>query len=523
MHLSSEQRLARFVKAGHDRYLCGGLKGLEKESLRVSPDGWIARTPHPAALGSALTNPCITTDFSEALLEFITPPSANVTETVRCLHDIHRFVYSKLDDELLWATSMPCRVGDDDSIPIADYGTSNVGTMKRVYRQGLRHRYGSLMQTIAGIHFNYSFPEMFWSGWKETEGDGRPLTDVMADGYFRLIRNFQRFGWLIPYLFGTSPAVCKSFLGGRTVEGFNEFDNGTWYQPYATSLRMSDIGYKNKSQSALNVSYETLEAFVETLTRAIETSLPEYEAIGVVNDGRYIQLNTNLLQIENEYYSFVRPKQIAESGEKPTLALKRRGVRYVEIRALDVGAFEPAGVNEEQLRFLEAFLGFCLFQDNTPLGAEEREQIELNQQQVACCGRDPTLELVLGDDARPVGEWVRALCEATRPYCELLDAPESDSPYTRALERQLEVAREPELMPSARLLAEMRSSKESFFDYAMRKSVEHEEYFQALPLPDTDQRDMEALANGSLTKQQQIEAGDEVSFEQYLAHYFAQR
>ena len=514
--------MARFLNAGNDRFLRGGLKGLEKESLRVTSDGWIAQTPHPSALGSALTNPCITTDFSEALLEFITPPSADVKDTMRCLHDIHRFVYSKLDDELLWATSMPCRVGDDDSIPIANYGSSNVGTMKRVYRQGLRHRYGSVMQTIAGIHFNYSFSESFWPAWQENEGDKRPLEVVTASGYFRLIRNFQRFGWLIPYLFGTSPAVCKSFLGGRTNEGFDEFDNGTWFQPYATSLRMSDIGYKNKSQSAFNVSYNDLPSYVETLSKAIDSSFPEYEALGIKKNGEYIQLNTNLLQIENEYYSFVRPKQIADSGEKPTLALKRRGVRYVEIRALDVGAFDPTGVNEAQLRFLEAFLGFCLFQDDTPLSAGEQEQIEVNQQGVACCGRDPALELTLGDEVKPVREWVSKLCDAMRPFCELLDAPEPDSPYTQALEQQLEVAREPELMPSARLLAEMRSSRESFFDYAMHKSLEHEEYFQAIPLSEAENRDMETLAARSLIEQQQVEAGDEVSFEQYLERYFAQ-
>ena len=520
---SSEQRLARFVNAGFGRSLCGGLKGLEKESLRVTSEGWISQSPHPVGLGSALTNPCITTDFSEALLEFITPPAPDIKATMRCLHDIHRFVYSKLDDELLWATSMPCRVGDDDSIPIADYGRSNVGTMKRVYRKGLRHRYGSVMQTIAGIHFNYSFPHTFWEAWQEMEGDNRPANVVASDGYFRLIRNFQRFGWLIPFLFGTSPAICKSFLAGRVVEGFDELDDGTWFQPYATSLRMSDIGYKNKSQSSMNVSYTDLASYVQTLTRAIETKYPEYEAMGVQTDGDYRQLNANLLQIENEYYSFVRPKQVAESGEKPTLALKRRGVRYVEIRALDVGAFDPTGVNEGQLRFLEAFLAFCLFQEDLPQSTIERELIEINQQKVACCGRDPALKLTLDGVDKPVREWANILCEAVRPYCELLDASETDSPYTQAMEVQLEVSREPDLMPSTRLLEEMRFSRESFFEYAMRKSTEHEEYFQALPLPENEQREMEASAQRSLIEQKQIEAGDEVSFTQYLEQYFAQR
>ena len=418
---------------------------------------------------------------------------------------------------------MPCRVGDDDSIPIANYGRSNVGTMKRVYRKGLKYRYGSLMQTIAGIHFNYSFPERFWEAWREVQEDPRPLQAVASDGYFRLIRNFQRFGWLIPYLFGSSPAICKSFLVGRDTREFEELDNGTWFQPYATSLRMSDIGYKNKSQSSMNVSYANLADYVRTLTRAIETKDAEYEAIGIHREGEYLQLNANLLQIENEYYSFVRPKQVAESGEKPTLALKRRGVRYVEIRALDVGAFDPIGVNENQLRFLEAFLAFCVFQDDYPQDTIERELIEINQQKVACCGRDPALKLTLGGVEKPVREWAHLLCESVQPYCELLDAAEKESPYTQALEEQIRVALDSDLMPSSRLLHEMALSKESFFEYAMRKSTEHEEYFQSIPLPEDKQREMESRAKLSLIEQKQIEDKDEIGFSQYLEQYFAQR
>ncbi len=521
MYASSEQRLTRFINAGYSSLLPGGLKGLEKESLRVSPDGWIARTPHPGALGSALTHPYITTDYSEALLEFVTPPFVNVHDTMEFLDRIHRFVYSKLDDEMLWATSMPCRVGDDASIPIGRYGTSNVGTMKHVYRRGLSHRYGSVMQTIAGIHFNYSFPEPFWAAWRDIESDRRPRHELISDGYFRLVRNFQRFGWLVPYLFGASPAICKSFLAGREGE-FEEFDSGTWYQSFATSLRLSDIGYKNKNQAALRISLNHLDDYVESLTRAIATPFPAYEAIGVRENGEYRQLSPNFLQIENEYYSFIRPKQIAQSGEKPTLALKRRGVRYVEVRALDVGAFDPTGVNEEQLRFIEAFLGFCMFQDSPPVSDEEQRLIEHNQSKVACCGRDPHLSITINGESRPVAEWATLFCQAMRGYCELLDSGNPDVPYVRGLERQLEVAANPALMPSSRVLAEMRARDESFFEFALRKSLEHKQFFEQPPLAPDVVSEFEALAAKSLEEQAQIEARDELSFGQYLERYFAQ-
>ncbi len=521
MYASAEQRLGRFVDSGHANLLSGGLKGLEKESLRVSTDGWIANSPHPAALGSALTNPYITTDFSEALIELITPPFADVAETIEFLERIHKFVYAHLGDELLWVTSMPCRVGGDDSIPIADYGTSNVGTMKRVYREGLKNRYGSLMQTISGIHYNYSFPDAFWSAWREVEQDWRSREEMVSDGYFRLVRNFQRFGWLIPYLFGASPAICKSFVGADAV-GFSELDGGTWYRPHATSLRMSDIGYRNKNQAALRISYNHLDDYIESLSRAIATPFPEYTDIGLKRDGRYLQLTDNFLQIENEYYSFIRPKQVAQSGEKPTLALKRRGVQYVEIRALDVGVFDAVGVNASQLRFLEAFLSFCLFQDSPPVSASEQRTIELNQTLVADRGRDPALSITLRGERRPVRDWVRDLCDVLVGYCELLDYGEQGTPYADALHLQQEIAHNPEQIPSACVLDELVRERESFFDFALRKSNEYRAKFQAEPLEGVALREFEALATKSLQDQEAIEVADDVDFDAYLEHYFSQ-
>ena len=136
--------------------LAGGSIGIEKECLRVDKNGKLSQQPHPASLGSALTNPYITTDFSEALLELITPPEPGVSAALECLQKIHQFVYSQLEDESLWNASMPCVVAGEDGIPIAQYGSSNSGMMKTVYRRGLGHRYGKMMQAIAGVHFNYS-------------------------------------------------------------------------------------------------------------------------------------------------------------------------------------------------------------------------------------------------------------------------------------------------------------------------------------------------------------------------------
>lgn len=517
----SDDRLNQLLASGQARLLAGGLKGIEKESLRVSEDGSIARTPHPRALGSALTHPYITTDYSEALLELITPPYSDTREMLASLCAIHQFVYANIGDELLWATSMPCRVGDDESVPIAQYGSSNVATMKHVYRRGLGYRYGRTMQTISGIHFNYSLPQTFWPAWQDVQGDRGDLQHFVSDCYFGLVRNFQRFGWLIPYLFGASPAICRSFMGDRE-HTLQSFSDGTLFLPYATSLRMSDIGYKNDTQANLHISYDTLDDYVGGLTGAIETSYPRYEEIGTLVDGEYRQLNTNMLQIENEYYSFVRPKQVAHSGEKPTLALKRRGVEYIEVRALDVDAYQAVGVGDSELRFLEAFLVFCLMQPSPPVDASERGQVAANQREVACCGRDPNLELTIAGKKQRVTDWAQALCAAMSGVCETLDRAEGHGLYSQALAEQQALAKDPDAVPSARMLAELRDAGESFYEFAMRKSHEHRGYFKEHPLDADRWRDFKRAVRESIEEQHRIEQSDDVSFKEYLERYFSQ-
>lgn len=516
-----EQRLRRLLAAGHAPLLGGGLKGLEKESLRITRSGSIAQTPHPAAWGAPLTHPYITTDYSEALPEFITPAHADVTDTVRFLEDIHRFLYQHLaDDELLWAASMPCAVSDDGSIPIARYGSSNVGRMKHIYRVGLDYRYGRRMQAIAGVHFNYSLPRAFWPAYQDGEGATGALQAFIDTCYFALIRNFKRIGWMVPLLFGNSPAVCKSFLAGRTTR-FRELMRGTYYLPYATSLRMSDIGYKNKNQAALTVSYDNLTAYVDSLQQALRTPYPEYEAIGLYDGEERIQLSTSVLQIENEYYSFIRPKRTTEAGERPTNALRARGVEYVEVRALDVNSLSPIGVDVEQLRFVEAFVIFCLLEESPPLTDTELRGIEYNELTVALRGRTPGLELIAPAGKRALRAWSLEICDRMQAICEALDANEAGTPYGHALRQQVEALRHPELLPSARVLDTLASDKQQFHNYAMALSTGYADALRGNPPdPATEQRFTE-LARTSHAEQAAIEATDDVPLDDYIRAYIA--
>lgn len=517
-------RLAQLHANDLENLLCGGLKGIEKESLRIARNGIIAHTPHPYALGSALTHPHITTDYSEALIELITPPFADIQDTLAYLQSVHQFVYAHLDQEILLGTSMPCGISGDASIPIAEYGTSNVGRMKHIYRHGLWHRYGRTMQAIAGIHFNYSVPEALWPVLHHQENSPLSLADFIATAYFGLIRNFQRIGWLVLYLFGASPAICKSFFNSRPelMAQFAQFDGHTLYHPYATSLRMSDIGYKSKNQANLKIDYNSLSGYVDSLSQAINTPYPDYEAIGTVVDGEYQQLNTHILQIENEFYSTMRPKQIAQSCEKPTVALKRRGVRYVEMRSLDLDIFQPLGIATDTAHFVEALLLTCLLTDSPPMTEQDHQTNNANQLAVAHAGRKPGLELARNGGSILLTDWAQEILTAMQPICATLDANNPQGPYSKALQTQQAKVADPDLTASARLLATMRERSQAFAGFAIAKSAEHAQYFHDLPLDEAANQAFLDLAAQSHSKQQAIENQPQLPFDEFLHRYFTQ-
>jgi glutamate--cysteine ligase len=518
-----DQRLARLINSNQQNLLKGGKIGLEKETLRVGPDGMIAQTRHPRALGSSLTHPWITTDFAEALLELITPPFSDPSESLQFLRDTQTFVCSQLQDERLWPTSMPCMLAGDESIHIAEYGTSNAGKMKHVYRVGLGHRYGLPMQVIAGVHFNYSLSDEFWPHFQDKEENTWLLQDFISESYIAMIRNLQRLGWVIPYLFGASPAVCKTYVANKPTD-MESFDDSTYYYPYATSLRMGDIGYQNNKEYKVGFKavYDNLNVYIASLTRAIETPCPKYEEIGVVVGGEYRQLNANILQIENEYYSTVRPKQPLLDNEKPTRALRERGVQYVELRSLDVNAFHPVGVDEQQLRFLEAFMILCLLHDSPRISGQEAKEIDQNEHAAAHRGREPKLKLQRNGRSIALSDWAGELCIAMEGICEILDTEEGDEPYTRSLNAYKRACEDPDNTPSALMLAEMRETGESFHEFARRLSQKHYDYFRKLALTDESLRFYTEAQKDSWEKQRTMEKSDSISFEEYLQGYFAQ-
>jgi glutamate--cysteine ligase len=517
-----ERRIAALVNSREPGVLQNGLKGVERESLRVTPDGRLAHTPHPPALGSALTSDHITTDFSESLIELVTPAFPQSWELLQYLCDLHQFVYRRLGDELLWATSMPCPLHSDADVPTAWFGPSHVGRMKYVYREGLRNRYGALMQAISGVHFNYSFAEKFWEVYagvrEQAAGAGAQFRSA---SYFDLLRNYRRLGWIVLYLFGTSPVVGRDFLG-PSLAGLEQLDARTAYAPHATSLRMSDIGYRNRNQAGVTVSVNSLDEYLRDLKRAVSTPHPAYQKIGLKRGDAWLQLSTSVLQIENEFYSPIRPKRVARSGESPSSALRRGGVEYIEMRALDVSAFDPVGVNQTKLRFLEAFAALCVLKDSPPVGSGEQEAIDDNFLKVARRGREPGLNLERDGRQLPLAAWAYEILDSMTGICELLDQGDAYRPYTTALRAQQDKLAEVERTPSARLLRELTQTGEDFYSLARRMSALHKEYILALPGPNEGrQAEFDVEARESLAKQAAIEANQTGTFEDYLSAWFA--
>ena len=385
-HFFQESELASL-----SQHLTGMRFGLEKEGLRVNRNtGKLAQTSHPEALGSALTHPHITTDYSEALLEFVTGTHGSPQAAIQELEELQAFASSVLGNERIWPLSMPCLLPESDShIPLAYYGESHIGRLKTVYRRGLGFRYGRQMQTIAGVHFNLSFSDEFWC-WKaafDGRRDGVDSRLIRDAGYFQTIRNFRRIQWLIMLLTGSSPSVDESFRLIATdrfkVSGRTHLAEG------ATSLRMSDLGYQSAAQESINIDFNQLNTYCDTLSKAVHHPWPTYEGLGLRDDRGFKQLNTAVLQIENEYYSSIRPKRIQQQGERPVRALINRGVEYLEVRAIDLNPFARNGISEHQASLITLLMTASALADSPLNSPEECIAIDGINARASWAGRRP--------------------------------------------------------------------------------------------------------------------------------------
>lgn len=511
-----EQRFLSLNKNSQGSLLASINRGIEREALRVNKRGTLSGKNHPHFLGSKLCHPCITTDFSEAQLELITSVSQSISETLDALDEIHRFVYSGFDDELLWSASMPCELPLHDDIPLAQYGSSNLAKLKTTYRNGLGHRYGRSMQTICAVHYNFSLSDEFWQYHWDTEGSGEAFRDFKSRRYFDQMRNFRRLSWLPIYLFGASPVVSESFIQGKEHR-LQRFDSVSLYAPFATSLRNGDLGYQSDIQvSAIQICFNSLDNYVDTLVDAITTPHSDYSQIGAKRGDEYLQVNTHILQAEAEFYSTIRAKCVPPPGENFLKELKSKGVEYVEVRLLDVNPYLPLGIDASQIRFLDILLVYCILADSPIHDDRLCEAVQENVHRTVYQGRDPGLLLDDGGEFRSIKQWGSAILGEMLPIARLLDKVSGNNDHEKSLQEQQIRVDDSSSTPSARILADMKSTGRSFFEFAMDKNREHKTHFQSKPLSETRLAWFKEVAEESFTAQTRLEQSDTLTFDQYL-------
>lgn len=435
-----------FARADVRRALAASRIGLEREALRARRDGRLALTPHPAVFGDPLEHERITTDFSESQLELITPALVGCDAALGALTDLHRFVVRRLPrGERLWPSSMPCILPRrDEEIPLARYADSAEGRLAELYRHGLALRYGRRMEMISGVHFNYSFAPPFWDLYRDAFGSRRASLEAVRNaGYLSLIRNLHRMGWLIVYLFGASPLAHTSFHGGRSLR---------CRMDRAVSLRMSRLGYANSRHCRVWLPLDNARRFARELDRATRRRCPRLKHPVYDRHGRQLQVSDAPFQLESEYYAVVRPKQAARGDEKLSRAILRRGIGYVELRALDCDPLSPTGVTREELLFCEILLLHCLATDSAPLDRRGAKEAQKNHNMVGLRGRDSGLELHLSGRRVPMRRAGLDLLVSMAPEAEALDRAHANGDYSSALAGQISKMLEPEELPSTRFL-----------------------------------------------------------------------
>ncbi|RKF17521.1 glutamate--cysteine ligase [Alginatibacterium sediminis] len=491
-------------------------RGIEREALRIEQDGSLATDPHPQALGKALTHPYITTDFSESLLEFITPVTQGIDPLMEKLADIHRFTLSKLNQQALWPLSMPCVVRGDNNIVLADYGQSNIGKMKHVYRRGLSQRYGSMMQVISGVHYNISFSQEFWKLYQQQLGDKQELQDFISQQYMGLIRNFYRYGWFIAYAYGASPALCGSFVKGmQTSLDFQPCGKGSLYLPFATSLRLSDLGYTSDQQRELAINYNSVECYVDSVRKAVKLESEEFSKLGVKVGDEYQQLNSHVLQIENELYAPIRAKRVAKEDETPSQALARGGIEYIEIRALDVNPFSSLGIEAEQIEVIDQFLLWCLMTPSPELSQDELNLCRENFNHIAVEGRDPKLEISIQGETHKVSQWLERIFSECKTISQQLELTQT----TTALQH-LQDQLDSDQSFSARLLKELLDKQQDNSKFGLDLSRLYREQLRTEALSIWTPEQFELARFQSEEAQLAIENQDQLDFDHFLEQYF---
>ena len=384
--------LANLSKLSSNEILEGSF-GIEWESLRAKDDGKLSLTPHPAVFGDKLTNPLITTDFSESQIEIITPTFDTIDDAFENFSLLSDMVNASLpQDEYLWFQSIPCILPYWDQIPIAQY--SEEGESSQKYREDLARRYGVKKQMISGVHFNFSFSEKFLKKLYSLENDDLSFKDFKDDIYLKIARNYLRYCWLIIYLTGCSIGSHKTFSNDCIHLMDAKDDYGSYYSTRGPSFRNASCGYKNLKD--LYPSYNSVNEFVGDINSFIDNGdLSEAKEL-------YTQIR---LKPKN-------PKDLLNS-------LKDGGIEYIEIRTLDINPFYQCGIVNRDMKFLHLFLIYMLVKDESDYLAWQNEA-KINEERTAECGYVDSMRLLRDGCEVTLKDWAHEIINEMYDMCDEL-------------------------------------------------------------------------------------------------------
>jgi glutamate--cysteine ligase len=497
-------------------YLRSGNIGIEKESLRIIETN-ISQNLHPTSIGSSLFNKYITTDFSEAQLEFVTPPTKNSQSSVQTLDDIQHFVSNKIEDEYLWPFSIPPNFKNDLDVKIAKYGSSDLARFKELYRLGLAHRYGRAMQAISGVHFNFSFPEAIWKS-SLFYNQSKSLKTIRSNNYLSILRNVFRLNWLILYLFGSSPIILKNYLR-ESDNAYPKIDDDTYYLPFATSLRMSDLGYQNLGRQNMIASTNSLDNYISDLRQATNTISKDFHAISEKFSPNIVQINGNIIQIEDEYYAVARPKSMSQKHRRLSTNLNVSGIDYIELRSLDINPFLREGISSKDITFLEVLFIYSLFKKDTPISSEEQKDISYNDFLVSRKGRSPDLFILDNGNRVSFKDKAKIVLDDMMIIAEYLD--QDNNGYIQSIERMLTRIEDPSKTLSALLLDKSLSDSNGFIGLGNTIGQENRKYYRSLDSSDNINWELlEKESKDSISQMNKAIPSTNESFQLFLNNYF---
>lgn len=322
--------------------LLKGNIGLEKESLRITQDGFFSKTPHPFP-----GNNNIVRDFCENQTEINTSVTSSAREALEELSIHTKTILETLKNlpkpEYLWPFSNPPYITRESDIPIARYEGEE--KEKEVYREYLAERYGRYKMTFSGIHFNYSFSdELLKADFEakqrgvDSESDTSDFQTYKNQFYVSLAGKAQVYNWIIVAITAASPLLDSSYVE-KGILGKDTF-NGMG------STRCSELGYWNLFTLVLD--YRDIEHYVDSIMAYIDLGLIHSSA---------------------ELYYPVRLKPVGKySPEK----LRTDGVGHIELRMIDLNPLTPWGIDLRDVYFIQLFLIYLAALPDIEVGVREQ-------------------------------------------------------------------------------------------------------------------------------------------------------